>query len=51
MAKERNKELQRCEAERREQEREKAGQLLAVKEVEHRVAKFQKHSREAASKV
>ena len=50
-ARERNKELQRCDSERREREKEKAGQMLAVKEVEHRLAKFQKNSRDAAAKV
>ncbi|CAI8055740.1 Structural maintenance of chromosomes protein 2 [Geodia barretti] len=50
-ARERNKELQRYDAERREREKEKAGHVLAAKEVEHRVTKFQKHTREAAAKV
>ena len=50
-ARERNKELQRYDAERRGREKEKAGHVLAAKEVEHRVTKFQKHSREAAAKV
>ena len=48
---ERNKELQQYEARRREQEREKAEWLLATKEVEHRVAKFHKDSRDAAARV
>ena len=50
-ARERNKELQRYDAERRGREKEKAGHVLAAKEVEHRVTKFQKHTREAAAKV
>lgn len=49
--KERNKELQRYEAERREHEKEKAEHLLATKELEHKVAKFHKDSREASAMV
>lgn len=50
-AKERHKELQRYETEKRELEKVKAGQMLAMKEVEHRVARFHKHSQEATAKV
>ena len=48
---ERSKELQQFEARRREREREKAEWVLATKEVEHRVSKFHKDSRDAAAKV
>ena len=51
LVKERNKELQRYEAERREHEKEKAEHLLATKELEHKVAKFHKDSREASATV
>ena len=51
VARERSKEMQRHEARRRELEKEKAESLLGMKEVEHRVAKFHKDSREAAAKV
>ena len=51
VVKERHKELQRYEAERHDHEKEKAEHLLAMKEVEHRVTKFHKDSREAAAKV
>ena len=48
---ERNRELHRWEAERREHEKEKCDHLLVMKEVEHQMNKFNKDNREAASRV
>lgn len=48
---EQNKELQKREAERKALEKEKVEGALRVKEVEHKIAKFHKDSREATQRV
>ena len=48
---ERNKELQKFEQERRSHEKEKADASLKIKELEHKIAKFHKDSKDAAQKV
>ena len=44
-------ELQRCESERRGREKERTECSLRIKELEHKIAKFIKDSREATQKV
>ena len=48
---ERNKELQKFEQERRSHEKEKVDASLKIKELEHKIAKFHKDSRDAAQRV
>lgn len=48
---ERNKELQKFEQERRSHEKEKVDASLKIKELEHKIAKFHKDSKDAAHKV
>ncbi len=48
---ERNKELSRCEQERKEREKEKVSCALKIKELEHKITKFHKDSRDAAQRV
>ena len=48
---ERNKELQKFEQERRSHEKEKVDASLKIKELEHKIAKFHKDSKDAAQKV
>lgn len=48
---ERNKELQKYEQQRRSHEKEKVDSSLKVKELEHKIAKFHKDSRDAAHRV
>ena len=48
---ERNKELQKFEQERRNHEKEKVDASLKIKELEHKIAKFHKDSRDAAQRV
>ena len=48
---ERNKELQKFEQERRSHEKEKVNASLKIKELEHKIAKFHKDSKDAAQKV
>ena len=44
-------ELQKLEAQWRDQDKGKASHALQIKELEHKIAKFQKDSREAAQRV
>ena len=48
---ERNKELQKFEQERRSHEKKKVDASLKIKELEHKIAKFHKDSKDAAQKV
>ena len=48
---ERNKEIQKYEQERRKQEKEKVECGLKMKELEHKIGKFNKDSREAGQRV
>lgn len=48
---ERNKELQKYEQQKRAHEKEKVDCSLKMKELEHKIAKFHKDSRDAAQRV
>ena len=47
----RPQELQRCDSERRGKEKERTECSLQIKELEHKIAKFLKDSRDATNKV
>ncbi len=48
---EKNKELQKCEQERKKREKEKVECSLRIKELEHNISKLNKDSRDAAHRV